>query len=404
MKERYWVVALITIAVTLLVNVWIYGVKGLLGWGSASVDTERPVTNKQLDTEWMMWRGAIQSGMQQQQSIQYTLKSFEDALVDTVGRVKQSVVSIVITKDLASYRANAPMRFGSENLPQKTVVGGWSGIFVHKDGYVITNKHVVEDPDAQYSVIFSDGRTVTWQQVRMDPVLDIAVIRISDIGEVASIEPATIISRDDEVNVWQFAIAIGNALAEYQNSVTLGIISGRNRSLGSQNRNLYAWLYQTDTPINQWNSGWPLLDINGRVIWINTAISAEWSNIGFAIPITQQFVDATIKSIQTYNTISRPFIGIQYADLNPQVAQELKVVQTKWVYVAEVVDKTAAAIAGIKKNDVVTAINGKIIDDEYPFLYQLYTFAPGDTVKLTIIRDGMPKEVEISLWKNDGTP
>ncbi len=339
---------------------------------------------------------------QKPQKITYDLSSFETALVDTVSRVKQSVVSIVITKDLASYRLNSPLRFVPNDLPQKTVVGGWSGIFVHKDGYILTNKHVVEDPDAQYSVIFSDGITVTWKQVWMDPVLDIAVLKIADLPAWLSVVPAQAISRDDEVSVWQFAIAIGNALAEYQNSVTLGIISWRNRSLGTQNKNLYAWLYQTDTPINQWNSWGPLLDIRGRVIWINTAVSAEWSNIGFAIPITQQFVDATIKSIQTYNKILRPFIGIQYADLNAQVAQELGVEQTKGIYVAEVVEGTAAALAGIKKDDVITAINGKVIDDEYPFLYQLYTFVPGDTVKLTVVRDGMPKEIQISLWKNDG--
>lgn len=343
------------------------------------------------------------SDIQKSQTITYDLNSFQAALIDTVARAKQSVVSIVITKDLASYRLNSPLRFVPKDLPQKTVVGGWSGIFVHKDGYILTNKHVVEDPEAQYSVIFSDGITVTWKQVWMDPVLDIAVLKIENLPAWVSVMPAQAISRDDEVYVWQFAIAIGNALAEYQNSVTLGIISWRNRSLGTQNKNLYAWLYQTDTPINQWNSWGPLLDINGRVIWINTAVSAEWSNIGFAIPITQQFVDATIKSIQTYNKILRPFIGIQYADLNAQVAQELGVEQTKGIYVAEVVEGTAAALAGIKKDDVITAINGKVIDDEYPFLYQLYTFVPGDTVKLTVVRESMPKEIQISLWKNDWT-
>lgn len=332
-----------------------------------------------------------------QKQINYNISSFEEALVDVIAAAKPSVVSIIISKDLVYYNT----RYTQWQLrTQRTQIGGWSGIFVHKDGYILTNKHVLQDPDAEYNIVFADGTMMTGEAVRLDPVLDIAVIKVQNTISDETAVPARAISLEQEVKVGQFAVAIWNALAEYQNTVTLGIISGRNRSLGTQNENVYAWLYQTDTPINRGNSGWPLLDINGKVLGLNTAVSAEGSNIGFAIPLTQEFIDATIKSIQEYNMIARPFIGIQYLDLSIQEAERLKISQTKGVYITEVVEWTAAEAAGIQKWDILTAINGKYINEEYPFLYQLYSFVPGQEVSLTLVRDGMPRDLKVILGKN----
>lgn len=338
------------------------------------------------------------------QSSGVDVDAFQKTLVQTVEEAQKSVVSIVVTRDLVFYRTPFfwfPWQEDPNLRTQKTQVGWWSGIFVHKDGYILTNKHVVQNPDAQYTVIFADGRMATGETIWVDPVLDIAILKVESMPQGTTAKPARIISLQDEVSIGQFAIAIWNALAEYQNTVTLGIISGRNRNLGMESENLYAGLYQTDTSINRWNSGGPLLDTKGNVIGINTAISAEWSNISFSIPVTQEFVDATLKSIAEYDSVVRPFIGIQYVDLTVSQAQQLGIPNTEGVYVVDVVPGSAADAAWIKKWDIISALQGKVINDEYPFLYQLYTFVPWDEVAFTVLRDNMPRNTIVLLGHNE---
>jgi serine protease Do len=338
--------------------------------------------------------------------VHYSLDQFQQTLVETIATSKESVVSIVVTKDFAYYYNSNPFSyfedfFGWGNAWGQVVtwsreIGGGSGIFVHKDWYILTNKHVVNDPEAKYTVIFSNGKTAEAKKVWLDPKIDIAIIQIKN-PEGYEAKPALALSIDDEVKVGQFAIAVGNTLAQYRNSVTLGIISGRNRQLWVENGNIYAGLYQTDTAISQGNSGGPLFDINGRVMGINTAVSSVWSNIGFAIPVTQEFINATLSSIQQYGKIVRPFLGIQYQDLSPSIAQELNISQEYGVYIQEIVANSPVAQEGIQKGDVLVSLDGKKIDENYPFLYQLYTHEVGDRVNVAVVRDGQEKKVEVVL-------
>lgn len=339
--------------------------------------------------------------------VHYSLDQFEQSLIDTIETSKNSVVSIIVSKDFAYYYNNSPFTFFDKFFANDSVwwwqvitgsreIWGWSGIFVSKDGYIITNKHVVNDPEAKYTIIFSNGDTAETEQVWLDSKIDIALLKIKN-PDYYKIKPAFAVNLSDEVHVGQFAIAIGNTLAQYRNSVTFGIISWRNRHLDVKDGNIYAGLYQTDTAISQGNSWGPLLNINGHVIGINTAVSAVWSNIGFAIPITQEFINATIASVQRYGKIVRPFLGIQYIDWNTSNTKEFKKILEKGIYIQEVIENSPSSKAWLQKGDIVITLNSKNIDEEYPFLYQLYTHEVWDILKLWVIRDWQEKVIELRI-------
>ncbi len=348
------------------------------------------------------------SNEEQNQPITVSLRDFQANLVDIIAQSKKSVVSVVATKDVTFINASDPFDFffnerrwwWQDSITQRQEVWGGSWIYADKRGYIVTNKHVVDDVKADYSVIFADGSTAKVEKARLDPVIDVAVLKISPADVPAESEPASFMPFKQEVPVGSLTVAIGNTLNEYQNSVTLGIISGRDRRLFSDNENIYAWLYQTDTAISQGNSGWPLIGIDGKVIGINTAISAIGNDIGFSIPVSDEFVQATLSSIQENDAIVRPFIGIQYVDIDRKTQEELKISEKKWVAVMEVVSGWAADQAGIKKNDIITAIDGTPIDEKNPFLYQLFTHKPGEEIIVSLKRWGEEKTVRVTLAKN----
>lgn len=348
------------------------------------------------------------SNEEQNQPITVSLRDFQANLVDIIAQSKKSVVSVVATKDVTFINASDPFDFffnerrwwWQDSITQRQEVWGGSWIYADKRGYIVTNKHVVDDVKADYSVIFADGSTAKVEKARLDPIIDVAVLKISPADVPAESEPASFMPFKQEVPVGSLTVAIGNTLNEYQNSVTLGIISGRDRRLFSDNENIYAWLYQTDTAISQGNSGWPLIGIDGKVIGINTAISAIGNDIGFSIPVSDEFVQATLSSIQENDAIVRPFIGIQYVDIDRKTQEELKISEKKWVAVMEVVSGWAADQAGIKKNDIITAIDGTPIDEKNPFLYQLFTHKPGEEIIVSLKRWGEEKTVRVTLAKN----
>lgn len=320
----------------------------------------------------------------------FGLKDLENELIWISENVKSSVVSIEVSKDFIVYDG----RTATWLIEQE--IWWWSGIIVSDNGYILTNKHVVEDEDASYTVIFSDGQRAETNQVRMDKALDIAIIKIQS-NAVWERSVANIIPFWDAIQIGQFAIAIWNALAEFQNSVTFWVVSGKNRKLTIDSDNLYAWLLQTDTSISEWNSGWPLFDLDGQVIGINTAVSAYGENIGFAIPITQEFVTATLSSIQKYDDLVRPFVWVRYIDLNRDVALELETEIYNGIYIAEIVPDSPADRARFEVDDIITHIDTVAIDATNTFLYQLFTHSPGDTIEVTYMRGWVSNTTEMVL-------
>jgi len=334
------------------------------------------------------------------QTFDNELSMFQEAIVHNIDVAKRSVVSIVASRNVQLY-----MMWPDRELSvseRETQVGWWSGIIVSKSGYIITNRHVVANPDVSYSIITHDWSAYAVKNVWIDPVLDIAILAIvSDDDFVNTTEVASFLSHGEPILVGQFAFAIGNALTQWQNTVTFGVISAKNRELHMQWNNIYVGLLQTDTSINPGNSWGPLLDIYGKVIWINTAISqfAQW--IAFSLPVTQEFVDASLQSIQEYWQIVRPYVGVVYNDITPAVQQELGIsAVSHGIYVGDIVSNSPAADAGLLWWDIIIALNDVAIDDDFPFLYQLYTYQPGDTIRFDILRSGDRMHVDLILGDN----
>lgn len=328
--------------------------------------------------------------------------ALQSALVETIATTKKSVVSITISKDVKFYVEDPSQLNGPGSVQQQTAkIGWWSGIIVSKKWYILTNKHVVQDTTAKYSVTLYDGKSYNVDKVWFDDLLDLAVLKIVDTEDksVNDLVTASFLSLDTHVDIGQFTLAIGNSLSSYANNVTFGIIGGKNKHLTINKNNLYIWLYQTDALVNPGNSGGPLLDIEGNVLGITTAIT-EWEWIAFALPISKEFIESTIKSIENFWKISRPIIGIQYIDITPAIQAEKKITIDNGIYIKDVLTDLPAWEAGIKMWDIILSINGKEITNQLPFLYQLYTAIPGDTIQLEILRENKKITFNVLLGWN----
>lgn len=328
--------------------------------------------------------------------------ALQSQLIQMITTAKQSVVSITISKDVKFYVDDPSQINGPGSVQQQTATVGWgSGIIVSKKGYIITNKHVVQDTTAKYSITLADGRTYNVDKVRFDDLLDIAMLKVVDSEWVSptNLVAAPFLPLDTPVYIGQFALTIGNALSKYPNTVTMGIIWWRNKQLTINGNNLYIGLYQTDAQANPGNSWGPLLDINGNIMGITTAID-EGNGMTFALPLTQEFIAGTIKSIEMFGKISRPVIGIQYVEITPSLKAEKKLSVDTGIFIKDVLTDLPAWEAGLKIGDIVVNINKNPITKQLPFFYQLYTYIPGDTITLDIIRDGEPLVINVVLGWN----
>ena len=247
-------------------------------------------------------------------------------VVSVVEAANPAVVSIVISKDVPKMEQYNP--FGSffgmpmmqrQNGTEHIEIGGGSGFIVSSDGYLVTNAHVTSDSEADYNVFLNDGTEYAAEVIASDDQLDIAVLKIE--GDDL---PYLTFGDSDAVKVGQSVVAIGNALGEFSNTVSRGIISGVSRSITAstvfgQSENLKG-IIQTDTAINPGNSGGPLLNEAGEVVGINTAIAQGAQNIGFAIPVNE--AKQVIASVKKYGRIVRPFLGVRYVIITSDLAKE----------------------------------------------------------------------------------
>ncbi len=266
--------------------------------------------------------------------------------------------------------------------------GSGSGFFINNEGYVVTNNHVVENAE-QLLVIYSQGGTAKAELVGTAPDFDLAVLKVD--GDIPAV---TTWGDSGEIPLGSQVVAIGSALGRYQNTVTAGILSGFNRELGP-----LRGLLQTDAAINQGNSGGPLIDLAGQVIGINTLIvrggfqNAE--GLGFAIPsnVAMKVVDQLIET----GEVKPSFLGIQYQELNPQLANEVGLDITYGALLQEIVAGTPADQAQLEPGDVIVAINGQMIDDRHPLVSELLEYVAGETITLDILRDGDTFQTTLTL-------
>jgi serine protease Do len=359
--------------------------------------------------------------------------SEDSAIIDSVKKVSPAVVSIVVSKDLPQYRQgtinpndfffnlNDPFGNGNpfDNQPQaqpddngnvkKTPqkIGGGSGFIVTPDGLVLTNRHVVDDGEADYTVVTSDGTEYPAEVVSRDTINDIAVIRMKDAKvHKAQNLPTVELGSSTDLQIGQRVVAIGNALAEYQNSVTTGIISGKGRTItagtsdGSEN---LANLLQTDTAINPGNSGGPLVNLQGQVVGVNTAIASDAQGIGFAIPIDD--IKPLIANVKANGKIVRPFLGVRYIMMDAAKAKELKIDVEGGALLTgneaagefAVVPGSPAEKAGLQMKDVILEVDGTKVTNDNPLQTMIANHAPGDTVTLKVWRSGKTMDVKVKL-------
>ncbi len=351
--------------------------------------------------------------------------SQESFVVDTVKKANPAVVSIIISKNVPKYEAyvdpnqqgqdqnpfgdlfpnfffNVPQYQYKQNGTEKKEIGGGSGFFVTSDGLIVTNKHVVEQKDVEYTVFTNDGKKHPAKVVALDPVLDIALIKIDGSGY-----PFLSLGNSDALEVGQSVIAIGNALGEFKNTVSVGVVSGLSRSITAGdtfgNTETLDHVIQTDAAINPGNSGGPLLDLSGNVIGVNVAIAQGSQNIGFALPINS--VKSAIESVKTTGKIIRPFLGIRYMTVNSEVkdANNLSVDYGVIVKAGKnpndlaVIPGSPADKAGIVENDIILEVDGVKLDENNTLASIIRQKNVGQTINLKILHKGTEKIVKVTL-------
>lgn len=353
--------------------------------------------------------------------------SEESAVVAAVDKVSPAVVSIIITKDLPNIQQyNSP--FGSEFFRQffgpdfpeflapesapdnqsdkggttKREIGGGSGFIITPDGFIATNKHVIIDSEAEYTVLMNDGKKYAAKVIAQDPLIDLAVLKIEASGL-----PTVELGSSANLKVGQTVIAIGNALGEFRNTVSTGVISGLARSvtaggaaIGSER---LVNVIQTDASINPGNSGGPLLNLAGQVIGINTAMAQGAQNIGFAIPIDE--VKSTIDSVKKNGRIIRPWLGVRYVIINKAMAQANKLSVDYGAIILRGQNQTDLAVipgspadkAGLVENDIILELNGKKITGGNSLAKAIAKLKPGDEITLKVMHQAKIKTVKVRL-------
>lgn len=315
----------------------------------------------------------------------------EGSIADVANSVSESVVSIVTSTTVTSYFG------GSYN---SSAAG--TGIIVTADGYILSNKHVI-DGATNISIVLDDG--TMYENVKVaavDPLNDVAFLKIDGVNDL---KPATL-GDSKTINVGQQVIAIGNALGEYQNTVTAGIISGTGRSITATDStgSMYEQLndmIQTDAAINSGNSGGPLVNAAGEVIGINTATSSSAENMGFAIPISS--VKGMLAQLIESGTASRAYIGVYSVEITAEIAKEYNLPVTAGSYLyssssyTAVVNNSPAAKAGLKDKDIIVAVNGIKVGAAGSLSSLIGEYKPGDIVQLTVIREGSEIAVNVEL-------
>jgi 2-alkenal reductase len=275
----------------------------------------------------------------------------------------------------------------------QTVSG--SGFFISDQGYILTNNHVVEGTK-EVNIILSDGTQEKAIIVGVDQYSDIAILKTD--GKVPAI--ATL-GNSDVLNPGESVIAIGSPLGDFKNTVTVGVVSATGRSIDTGQGYQIENLIQTDTAINHGNSGGPLVNLAGEVIGVNTLIVRNTGSgdvaegLGFAIPMnTAQMV---AQQIIQKGYFARPFLGISYQSITPDIAAAYRLPVQWGVYITKVADNGPASAAGLQIDDIVTRIGDVALDAKHSYVNTLFTYKPGDQVTIEFMRNGKTQQTQVTL-------
>ncbi len=338
------------------------------------------------------------------------LNNIQDQIIKISEKSQNSVISIIATKDLPKIEGFYPMHMDNKNfmIPKfkkdkkvKADIGGGSGFIVHKKGIILTNSHVVEDPNANYTALLSKGETKEITVIARDPIHDIAICQLED-GDYDALS----LGDSSSLRLGEYVIAVGNALGEFSNTVSLGIISGLSRFIQAQGQNstmehLHG-LIQTDAAINPGNSGGPLINMDGNVIGINTAVIYDAQNLGFSIPIHQAKED--LEQVEKYGRIRIPFIGIRYIILEEEESKKQKLpfdygalIKRPNAGTYAILKNSSAEKAGLKEYDIILEANNKKITPLSTLQDIIQEQQIGDTITMKVWREGKTKEIQIEL-------
>ncbi len=332
----------------------------------------------------------------------------ELAVINVVEESAPAVVNIVASKYVTTRRHRLEDFFYrteeeyENELRERIETGEGTGFIISSSGIIITNRHVVLDEKAEYKVFLSNGKKYDAEILARDPVYDLAVLKIEGEG-FNTIK----IGDSDSIRIGQTAIAIGNALGEFHNTVSVGVISGVGRRIIAQGGPMIDILddvIQTDAAINLGNSGGPLLNLNGQVIGINTAMAVRAEGIGFAIPINK--VKRAIEGVLSDGSITYPFLGVRYIIIDDIVQKEndLEVNYGALLVSGQpgesAIEKgTGAHRAGLQEADIILKIDDKKISTENPLGRIIMEYYPQDEIELLILRQGKEKRIKAVLGK-----
>lgn len=322
-------------------------------------------------------------------------------IIEVAKKVCPAVITIVITRDLPKIEGFYFFPFSGQRFivpkfnkkRERTKIGGGSGFIISPDGYIITSSHVVADPKADYTIIFEPKKKYPAKVISRDPINDVAILKIN-----AKNLPYLELGDSEKIELGQTVIAVGNALGEFHDTISTGVVSGLSRyitaysGLTRQAARLRG-LIQTDAAINPGNSGGPLVDIEGKAIGVNTAMVMGAQNIGFAIPIN--YAKKDLEEVKKYGKIRRPFLGVRYVLLDKMIAEKNKLPVDYGVLIVRetlgesaVVKGSAADRAGLKEYDIILECNGEKITVKNPLANILQKLKIGEEIKLKVLREG----------------
>ena len=286
---------------------------------------------------------------------------------------------------------------------ERTKIGGGSGFIVSEDGLILTANHVVNDPAAEYTIILEPNEKYPAKILARDPITDIAILKIKSKKDLPSLE----LGESEEIELGETVIAVGNALGEFYDTVSTGVVSGLSRlitaysGLTRQPTRLRG-LIQTDAAINPGNSGGPLINMKGKAIGINTATVMGAQNIGFAIPIN--YAKKVLEEVKKHGKLRRPFLGVRYIILNKEIAQTNKLpldygalIVRKALGEIPIAKGSAAEKAGLQEYDIILECNNEKVTEENSLSEILQKIKIGQVVKLKIFREGKIRELKVKL-------
>jgi len=402
---------IVTIIISVVVGSFAGGVTGFLAGTFFSVDIGNILSNFGWDNN----QNSSLFGIRERSGDKLSVEQI-------VVNATPAVVSIVATEEVTQYNQTGSIfpfedwfNFNSPfgwQLPQYQVpqqgpqteiqqIGAGTGFIISSDGLVLTNKHVVDDQAATYTVTLSDDTSYEAEVLGRDPFNDLAILKIA-----ASDLPILSLGDSESINIGESVVAIGFALGEYSNTVTTGIVSGLSRDVVAGNglsSEKLEGVIQTDTAINPGNSGGPLINMYGEVIGINTAVNREGQLIGFAIPING--AKQMVNGVKEFGRIVRPYMGVRYVMINEAMAIENKLAVDYGALVARGQNMTELAVipgspadkAGIVENDIILEIEGVKLENDNTLAKLIANYQPGDKIEVKLYHRGEYQDVNVVL-------